>query len=452
MATSAEPVRVHVVLPAAVLARSPSQAEGVSATAERAHRFFGCELVQEASALLRLPQTVAATAQTLLQRFYWRRSLREFDAFRMAAASLFLAAKSEERPRRARELLAVFYALYRRRKWQRTRAAQQTLDPDGATYARWREWLLRAERQLLIDLGFSVYTVTEHPHKFILYYVKVVGGSDALAQRAWGYVNDSLRTDLCVRQRAEVIACAAIFLAARVLQVKLPDDPYWYALFGVTRRELYETSIAIMELYKAEEKVVWLEPLTEVNPFAEDSDDEEGDEEDDEEDCAEGDRAVEKQPKEEMVQEEALKAGVKQVVVSPDGPETVGGNGASTAPQAPPVESSQAPRTPASENAASASGTSARSSRIASTEQMLEPAASTESSRCGRDTRTSSRSRSRSPSRDRHRRARDRSPERRRRSRSRSSDRRRQSHRRRRRSHSRSRSRSASRSSRRRHH
>lgn len=271
-ATTAVPV--HVVLPASILALSPSAQDGIDASVEHAHRFFGCELIQEAGVLLRLPQVVMATAQSTLQRFYYRKSLRDFDTFRVAAACLFLAAKVEEQPKRMRDVLSVFYALYKRRKWHRTRPEHQLLDLDSATYSDWRDWLALVERQVLIDLGFSLYNVMEHPHKYILYYVKVVDGSDALAQRAWGYVNDSLRTDLCVRYRSEVVACAAIFLASRVLRVKLPDDPHWYALCGVDRRALYTASAAIMALYSLD-KVEWLEPLTAVNPFAVDDTNEE---------------------------------------------------------------------------------------------------------------------------------------------------------------------------------
>ena len=57
--------------------------------------------------------------------------------------------------------------------------------------------------------------------KFILYYVRCLEGSNALAQKAWSYLNDSMRTDLCVRFKAQVVASAAIFMAARSLKVQL---------------------------------------------------------------------------------------------------------------------------------------------------------------------------------------------------------------------------------------
>ncbi|CAI5743807.1 unnamed protein product [Peronospora destructor] len=262
-----KPLPVYVVLPASTLTHSPSLDNGLAPYTEKLHRSFGCELIQEAGILLRLPQVVMATAQTLLHRFYYRQSLHQFDAFRVALSCLFLAAKVEEKPKRMKDVIGVFYAMFRRRKWKISTVTQKLIDLNGATFSQWRKWLIMVERQVLIDLGFSVYNVTEHPHKYVLYYVKVLDGSSKLAQQAWGYINDSLRIDLCVRHKAQVIACAAIFLASRFQEVALPEDPPWYALFDVEKTQLYAVSMAIMELYK-QEKLEWLEPLTEANPFA----------------------------------------------------------------------------------------------------------------------------------------------------------------------------------------
>ena len=40
------------------------------------------------------------------------------------------------------------------------------------------------------------------------------------AQEAWNVTNDSLRTTLCVRFKAQVVACGILFLAARRLKVR----------------------------------------------------------------------------------------------------------------------------------------------------------------------------------------------------------------------------------------
>ena len=61
------------------LEASPSRTDGIDADTERTLRHLCCDLVAEATILLRLPQVVAATAQVLVQRFYCKRSLKRFD-------------------------------------------------------------------------------------------------------------------------------------------------------------------------------------------------------------------------------------------------------------------------------------------------------------------------------------------------------------------------------------
>ena len=67
------------VLSEEALANSPSRKAGVSEDLETQLRLYGCELVQEAGCLLKLPQAVMATGQVLLHRFYGKRSMTEHD-------------------------------------------------------------------------------------------------------------------------------------------------------------------------------------------------------------------------------------------------------------------------------------------------------------------------------------------------------------------------------------
>lgn len=104
-------------VPVEVLHASPSVRAGMAASLELTYKLFAAELVQEMGVLLRLPQVVMATAQTLLHRFYYRKSLTQFDAHKIAMASVFLAAKVEETPRRMRDILNVgYYAKLRRQR------------------------------------------------------------------------------------------------------------------------------------------------------------------------------------------------------------------------------------------------------------------------------------------------------------------------------------------------
>ncbi|XP_037599417.1 cyclin-L2 isoform X5 [Cebus imitator] len=63
------------------------------------------------------------------------------------------------------------------------------------------------------------------------------------------YMNDSLRTDVFVRFQPESIACACIYLAARTLEIPLPNRPHWFLLFGATEEEIKEICLKILQLY-----------------------------------------------------------------------------------------------------------------------------------------------------------------------------------------------------------
>ena len=71
------------------------------------------------------------------------------------------------------------------------------LDIYSQRYTTLKERLIRAEREILKELGFVLYT--EHPHKFILNYCKLLTlerDTPRLAQQAWNFINDSQRTNV----------------------------------------------------------------------------------------------------------------------------------------------------------------------------------------------------------------------------------------------------------------
>ena len=237
-------------IPLAILNHPPSRRDGVPADVERAYRIFGCDLIAEMALRLRAPQVVAATAQTLLHRFYYRRSLLAFDVHIVALAALFLAGKVEEQPRRMRDILNVLYATKLRRQGK----PRHALVLGGMLYAAWKAELIRTERIMLKELGFSMYNIMEHPHKFLLYYMKVLGldGGSPVVHTAWALLNDSLRLDLCVRYHAQSIACAAIYTASRMERVALPKAVPWYAVFSTGKAEMEDISEEILALYDDE--------------------------------------------------------------------------------------------------------------------------------------------------------------------------------------------------------
>ncbi len=115
------------LLPHSVFAAStPSRKDGISTHTEMKHRIMGCQFIQEAVILLKLPQVVAVTGQNILNRFYYRctshelltpvnpwslmllfcrKSLQRFDVFTVAMGSVLLASKVEENFKTLREVL-----------------------------------------------------------------------------------------------------------------------------------------------------------------------------------------------------------------------------------------------------------------------------------------------------------------------------------------------------------
>lgn len=181
-----------------------------------------------------------ATAQILFHRFFYCKSFVRHRAETVAMACLQLGSKIEEEPRRVRDVLNVFQHL-------RHRSVGPVLLDDE--YINRKTQVIQAERRVLKELGFCVHV--KHPHKVIVMYLQVLEceKNTRLLQMAWNYMNDSLRTDVFLRFRTETVACACIFLSARVLQIPLPEQPPWFFLFGATEQDLIEVSCCILRLY-----------------------------------------------------------------------------------------------------------------------------------------------------------------------------------------------------------
>jgi len=66
-------------LSAEELENTPSRQHGIDRETETTLRIYGCELIQEAGILLQFPQSAMATGQVLFQRFYCKRSMKDFN-------------------------------------------------------------------------------------------------------------------------------------------------------------------------------------------------------------------------------------------------------------------------------------------------------------------------------------------------------------------------------------
>lgn len=62
-------------------------------------------------------------------------------------------------------------------------------------------------------------------------------------------MSDALRSNVFVRYSPEVIACACIFLSARMLKIPLPNNPPWFLAFDATEAQIVDICENILALY-----------------------------------------------------------------------------------------------------------------------------------------------------------------------------------------------------------
>merc|ERR1719323_293851 len=95
---------------------TPSTRHGMTAKEELAERRKGAKFIQAVCHQLRLPYNTAATACTYFHKFYTRRSFKVHGKFDIAAACLYLAAKSEETRKRVKDIMETCYYVQHKRK------------------------------------------------------------------------------------------------------------------------------------------------------------------------------------------------------------------------------------------------------------------------------------------------------------------------------------------------
>eukprot|EP01132_Coremiostelium_polycephalum_P003120 gene3120-3901_t len=190
---------------------SPSRTDGIDPQTEDNLRRYGSEIIQEA-----------------------------------ATSSLFLSFKhtSEYSNRKIRDFINVFTYIWQKREG----LPIEYVDTSKESYWDFKGDIIISEFEILKEFGFHM--MVDVPHKYILNYMKLLDKSNVLAQHSWNYLNDSMRTTLPCQYPPESLAATAIFLAARVEKVKLPESPVpWWELFDTTKDEIETISYEINQLY-----------------------------------------------------------------------------------------------------------------------------------------------------------------------------------------------------------
>ncbi|KAG0082665.1 hypothetical protein BGZ92_011510 [Podila epicladia] len=214
------------------LYRTPSAQNNIGFREEKESRSKGVLFIITVGMHLKLPQLTMATAALFFHRFYMRHSLTRFKFYDVGAACLYLASKTEESTRKFKDVIVACA--------QKAAKKDVPFDDNSKEYRSWKDTIVHTEEVLLEALCFEL--TVEHPYHYLLalfenHFTKDQHLGRKLKQVAWGFLNDSLRSTLCLIYHPKIIALAAIHVAGKYLEENLNE------CFGEIWRELYEPDI-----------------------------------------------------------------------------------------------------------------------------------------------------------------------------------------------------------------
>jgi len=241
------------LLPPQILENSPSRADAVREEDEKTYRRRTAIFMERAGEFLKFPRLTIATAQVFFHRFYALQSFKKYKRFEIAVTCLFLSGKVEEHPRKLEHVICMCHQL-----WNKHSAP--TLKSDTAEYEAMRQTILKCERVLLHTIAFDL--CVKHPYKNLIDTVKLLHQSKLIddkskkefAQNALNFLNDSMRTSLCLQYDPQKIASAAIYLATVYLdQIDMSRNSSttekWKKHLKILPAELSSICSQIMEVY-----------------------------------------------------------------------------------------------------------------------------------------------------------------------------------------------------------
>uniref|UniRef100_A0A4W5QTG9 Cyclin-T1 n=1 Tax=Hucho hucho TaxID=62062 RepID=A0A4W5QTG9_9TELE len=204
---------------------SPSRRAGLDPDKELSYRQQAANLLQDMGQRLNVSQLTINSAIVYMHRFYMIQSFTRFHRNVIAPATLFLAAKVEEQPRKLEHVIKVTHACLN----------PQDPSPDvrSDAYLQQAQDLVILESIILQTLAFEI--TIDHPHTHVVkctQLVRVVPASKDLAQTSYFMATNSLHlTTFCLQYSPPIVACVCIHLACKWSNWEIPvstDGKHWW--------------------------------------------------------------------------------------------------------------------------------------------------------------------------------------------------------------------------------
>ncbi|XP_022911758.2 cyclin-T isoform X2 [Onthophagus taurus] len=196
------------------LENSPSRQCGIDESKELSYRQQAANFIQDMGQRLKVSQLCINTAIVYMHRFYVFHSFTHFYWASIASASIFLAAKVEEQPRKLEHVIK--YANLCKNPHD-TRIFEITSE----RYQAQSQDLVFNENILLQTLGFDV--AIDHPHTHVVRCCHLVRASKDLAQTSYFMASNSLHlTTMCLQYKPTVVACFCIHLVCKWSNWEIP--------------------------------------------------------------------------------------------------------------------------------------------------------------------------------------------------------------------------------------
>ncbi|KAJ8670660.1 hypothetical protein QAD02_001919 [Eretmocerus hayati] len=211
---------------------------------------FECGLKLEAN-----PLTIS-TAAVLFHKFTRESSFQEYDPYLIASTCLYLAGKIKDDNLKIRDIMNVSYNTLHRG------SAPLEL---GEQYWSMRDAIVQAELLVMRMLKFEV--VSEHPHKYLLHYLRSLQAwfgeeeweKNPVSRTSMALLQDFHHSPAVLDYPPKFIAIACINLAFQIYGVVVPlmdecDQQPWFNVFSkeLTREKLWEIMEKIMASYDEE--------------------------------------------------------------------------------------------------------------------------------------------------------------------------------------------------------